>query len=31
LDGDALAELHPTEESNSDVQAEWKTALNLAD
>ena len=31
LDRDALAALHPAEERDIDVQAEWKTALNLAD
>ena len=31
LDGDALAALHPAEERDVDVRAEWKTALNLAD
>jgi len=31
LDRDALAALHPADERDIDVQAEWKTALNLAD
>ena len=31
MDGDEVAALHPAEERDVEVRAEWKTALNLAD